>query len=162
MTTRPPSPEMLDVGQVVKPHGLRGDVIVQLFTNRLERLAPGTVLGAANTPTGLLEVLESRPHQGRFLVRFSDVTTIEAAEALRGTTLSAQPIEDPEAMFVHDLLGCEVEDAAGVKHGLVIAVEANPASDLLVLDGGALVPLRFVVEHRPGVLVVDVPDGLFT
>ena len=41
------------------------------------------------------------------------------------------------------------------------AVEANPASDLLVLAGGGLVPLRFVVDHQAGVRVaVDVPDGL--
>ncbi len=45
--------------------------------------------------------------------------------------------------------------------GTVESVEANPASDLLVLDGGALIPLRFVVEHEPGVRVtVEVPDGL--
>jgi 16S rRNA processing protein RimM len=44
--------------------------------------------------------------------------------------------------------------------GGVIAVEANPASDLLVLDGGGLIPLRFVVEHAPGHLVVDIPAGL--
>ena len=45
--------------------------------------------------------------------------------------------------------------------GTVVSVEANPASDLLVLDGGALIPLRFVVGNEPGVRVtVDVPDGL--
>ena len=40
------------------------------------------------------------------------------------------------------------------------AVQANPASDLLVLDGGQLVPLRFVVEHGPGRVVIDPPAGL--
>ncbi len=41
------------------------------------------------------------------------------------------------------------------------SVEANPASDLLVLDGGGLIPLRFVVGSSPGERVtVDVPDGL--
>ena len=37
---------------------------------------------------------------------------------------------------------------------------ANPASDLIVLDGGGLVPMRFVVEHGPGSVTVDIPDGL--
>ncbi len=41
------------------------------------------------------------------------------------------------------------------------AVEANPASDLLVLDSGALVPLTFVVASEPGKLTVDAPPGLF-
>ena len=41
------------------------------------------------------------------------------------------------------------------------SVEANPASDLLVLAGGPLIPLRFVVSTEPGVrVVVDIPDGL--
>ncbi len=57
-------------------------------------------------------------------------------------------------------IGCEVVDRAGRHLGRVTAVEANPASDLLVLEGGGLVPLRFVVEHGAGRLVVDVPDGL--
>jgi hypothetical protein len=40
-------------------------------------------------------------------------------------------------------------------------VQANPASDLLVLTGGGLIPLRFVVDLEPGVRVtVDMPDGL--
>jgi 16S rRNA processing protein RimM len=42
----------------------------------------------------------------------------------------------------------------------VVAVEANPAHDLLVLDDGALVPVVFVVEHTPGRVVVDPPAGL--
>jgi hypothetical protein len=55
-----------------------------------------------------------------------------------------------------------VEDTAGTVLGTIEGVEANPASDLLVITGGALVPLRFVVDSEPGVRVtVDVPDGLF-
>jgi len=45
--------------------------------------------------------------------------------------------------------------------GRVVSVEANPAHDLLVLDGGALVPMVFVVEQRDGVVVIDPPEGLF-
>ena len=54
-----------------------------------------------------------------------------------------------------------VEDVTGAELGTVESVQANPASDLLVLDGGGLIPLRFVVDLEPGVRVtVDVPDGL--
>jgi 16S rRNA processing protein RimM len=58
-------------------------------------------------------------------------------------------------------VGASVTDTHGVAHGTVVAVEANPAHDLLVLDDGTLVPIVFVVEHRPGVVIVDPPDGLF-
>ena len=51
--------------------------------------------------------------------------------------------------------------ASGVTVGRVVAVEANPAHDLLVLDGGALVPMVFVVSTEPGVVLIDPPDGLF-
>lgn len=173
-------PSTLEIGRVVKPHGLRGEVIVQLFTNRLERLDPGTNLACSCPPAAApgrvdggdraggargvpreLEVVESRPHQGRHLVRFAGIASIEQAEALRGVVLEAEPIEDPEAMFVHDLIGCEIVDVGGARRGTVTAVEANPASDLLVVDDRHYVPLRFVVHRKPGELVVEVPDGLF-
>ena len=70
-------------------------------------------------------------------------------------------MQDPEALFVHELIGSEVIDLRGASHGVVAAVEANPASDLLVGEAGWLVPLRFVVERRGRQLVVDAPEGLF-
>jgi 16S rRNA processing protein RimM len=57
-------------------------------------------------------------------------------------------------------VGSEVVDRQGSPVGRVIAVEANPASDLLVLDGGTLIPLRFVVERQGERLVVELPAGL--
>lgn len=163
MVSRP----LLEVGRVVKPHGLRGEVVVVLVTNRLERLEPGSRLalagtvGAAPTPDRELEVVSSRPFRDRFLVRFQGVEDLEGAEALRGGRLSAEPIEDPEALFVHELIGSEVVETNGTSRGLVTGVEANPASDLLVVEERALVPLRFVVERQPGRVVVEVPEGLF-
>ncbi|MGH9151410.1 MAG: ribosome maturation factor RimM [Acidimicrobiales bacterium] len=142
---------------MVKPHGLRGEVVVELFTNRTERLAPGTVLAG---PAGPLEVLRASPHHRRWIVAFAGVGDHGGAEALRGAVLTAEPLDDPDALWVHELVGSEVVDAAGAAHGRVVAVEANPASDLLVLEGGALVPLRFVVERAPGRVVVDPPAGL--
>ncbi|MBA3653495.1 MAG: 16S rRNA processing protein RimM [Actinobacteria bacterium] len=147
---------MLEVGRVIKPHGLKGDVIVHLSTNRSERLAPGAALNA-----GALVVVRAAPHQHRWIVAFDGVDSLAAAEALRGTLLTAPPLEDDDALWVHELIGSTVVDTTGVARGTVESVQANPASDLLVLDTGALVPLRFVVEHRETEVVVDAPDGLF-
>ena len=148
---------MLEVGRVVKPHGLRGEVIVELVTNRTERLAPGAVL---TTAAGELHVVRATPHQRRWIVAFAGVTGADAAEALRGTVLAAEPLEDPGELWVHEMVGAEVLGVDGRRYGRVVAVEANPASDLLVLDDGALVPLRFVVSGEAGRLVVDPPEGL--
>jgi 16S rRNA processing protein RimM len=62
---------------------------------------------------------------------------------------------------VHELIGSIVTDATGTERGTVVSVVANPASDLLELDTGALVPLRFLTEHTPGRVVVEAPEGLF-
>lgn len=103
----------------------------------------------------------ARAHQKRHIVRFAGVLDHASAEALRGLVLLAPPIDDPAALFVHELVGCELYEISGESHGKVAAVEQNPASDLLVGEAGWLVPLRFVVEHSPGRIVVDAPPGLF-
>ena len=83
------------------------------------------------------------------------------AESLHGVDLLAEPVEVPDHLFVHELIGAVVRDMGHAHLGTVAAVEANPASDLLVLESGGLIPLRFVVSREDdGVLVVDVPEGL--
>jgi 16S rRNA processing protein RimM len=148
---------MLEVGQITKPHGLRGEVVVKLTTNREERVEKGTVL---STRKGDLTIDHSRPHQNGWIVGFAGVTTREQAEALHGLVLSAEPLDVPGELWVHELMGSEVYDTAGALLGTCTAVEANPASDLIVLDGGGLIPLVFVVDHRPGRTTVDPPPGL--
>lgn len=109
-----------------------------------------------------MRVVRSRPHGDRWIVQFEGFEDRNGAETLHGVVLSAEAIDDEGALFVHTLIGCRVIDADGVDRGLVEAVQANPASDLLVLEGGALVPLNFVVgdvEH--GIIRVDTPPGLF-
>jgi 16S rRNA processing protein RimM len=143
---------------VGRAHGIRGEVAVTLVTDRVERVAPGADLWVGERR---LRVEASRPHQGRFLVCFAGVADRSAAEALHGEVLTAEPLEDPDVLWVHDLVGSEVVAAAdGARLGVVEAVEANPASDLLVLDGGGLVPLTFLVRAEAGRLVVDPPAGL--
>jgi 16S rRNA processing protein RimM len=150
---------MLEVGRIVKAHGIRGEVIVDLVSNRPDlRLAPGSVL-ASNR--GDLEVLTATPHQGRWIVAFRGVEDRNAAETYRGLVLSAEPVEgDDDTLWVHELIGAEVFDLAGRSYGLVEAVESNPASDLLVLAGDKLVPLVFVKSKLPGRVVIDPPAGL--
>jgi len=150
---------LLEIGRIAKAHGLRGEVNVVLVSNRTERLDPGSVL---SSDVGDLVVESSRPHGDRWLVTFAGHRDRSAAEALRGLELRAEPLEDPDELWVHDLVGCRVVSADGIERGVVTAVQDNPAADLLVLDNGALVPVVFVVDGPTGGTVhVDVPDGLF-
>ena len=150
---------MLEIGRITRPHGVRGELSVLLTSNRTERLDPGSVLETANGP---LEVRSSRRHKSGWLVVFDGVADREAAEALRGLVLSAEPIDDPDELWVHELIGATVFDQDGEARGRVTRVLDNPASDLLELDSGALVPVRFVESHIAGEEIrVDVPVGLF-
>jgi 16S rRNA processing protein RimM len=154
---------VLEVGRVVKAHGVEGDVVVELVTNRHERLAPGGTLDVEGGRR--LAVAGARPvpggrHGSRFIVSFAGVGSRNAAEALRGARLYAAAMEDTGSWWVHELVGARLLAASGAEVGTVVAVEANPASDLLVLDGGALVPLRFVTEKGDGWLKAELPSGL--
>jgi 16S rRNA processing protein RimM len=157
---------LLEVGRIEKAHGLRGDVIVKLTSNVESRLAVGSVLFTDAAGTRRLEVRASQRHQHRWIVTFGGLARREDADALHGTTLFAEPTGDDgddDPLWVHELIGASVREVDGHDRGKVTAVIDNPASDLLELDGGALVPLRFVVEHdRAGAVVtIEVPAGLF-
>jgi len=156
----PASPplSLLEVGRVVRAHGLRGEVLVALVTDIESRLAPGSVLSSDRGP---LTVVSSRPHQDRHLVTFEGLFDRTGAEALAGLVLRAEAVADPEALWVHDLVGSVVREVGGTERGTVVEVQANPAHDLLVLDDGALVPAVFVVSCEDGVTVIDPPEGLF-
>jgi 16S rRNA processing protein RimM len=150
---------VLVVGRVVRAHGLRGEVVVDLVTSEASRLDVGAVLTAGDGRS--LRVLAARPHQDRWLVSFDGVTDRDTADALRGVELLAEPLADPDALWVHELIGADVVDTTGAPCGTIASVLANPADDLLELTGGELVPVTFVVgwddDHR---LVIDPPHGL--
>ena len=109
----------------------------------------------------MLTVEASRPHGGRWLVRFEGCEDRAGAERLRGLLLYAAAVDDPDELWVHELIGAGVVDQDGLPRGVVTEVLDNPAADILVLESGALVPLNFVVSFDAGVITVDVPPGLF-
>ncbi|MFV2100392.1 ribosome maturation factor RimM [Micromonospora sp. LOL_024] len=151
---------MLIVGRIGRPHGIRGEVTVEVRTDEPDtRFAPGMVLrtmsgvnGAAGgappsaagpevpfqVPEGLA-VESARWHQGRLLVAFEGVLDRNVAEALRGTLLTVDsadvnPPEDPEEFHDHQLVGLAVVTPAGERLGEVVRIDHGPASDLLVLS----------------------------
>ena len=149
---------LLEVGRITKPHGIKGEVQVDLVTDRRERVAPGVVLQSDRGP---LTVTSSRPHQGKWIVVFEGYADRNAAERLAGVVLRAEPLDDPEALWVDDLIGTAVVESNGTPRGRVVAVIENPAHDILELDSGALVPIVFVRSCEAGVTTVEVPAGLF-
>ena len=164
-------PSLVEVGRITRPHGLRGEVVVVLTSDRAERVAVGSRLESDRGPLVVASARrEQRKGQQRhtqqytqhWVVAFSGYEGREAAEQLREVVLRAEPIDDPDALWVDDLVGARVElVGSGDVVGQCVAVMANPASDLLELDSGALVPVVFIVERGEGRIVIDPPEGLF-
>jgi 16S rRNA processing protein RimM len=179
-------PEEVVVARVGRPHGLRGELSVELRTDEPERrFADGAVLDvrpASGRPTdgdpARLTVVASRTHQDRLLVTFAEVGDRTAAERLRGallvTDVGGQAPEDPEEFYDHQLVGLAVVTVEGTPSGTVAEVVHTGAQDLLVVRRpgreDALVPFvaalvpevdlaagRVVVADRPG-LLEPLPD----
>lgn len=152
---------MLEVARIGRAHGLRGEVAVTLISDRTDRLNPGSQLFSDR---GVLRVVTSRPNGRVWLVGFDGVADRSDAEALSGLVLRAEAVDDDgagdDALWVHDLVGLEVIEVDGTPRGRVVAIQANPAHDLLVLADDALVPSAFIVDVGDHI-TIDAPEGLF-
>jgi len=151
------------VGRIGRPHGLRGEVTVQVTTDDPdERFASGAVLGTDPAGRGPLTVVSMRRSGPVLVLGFDGIADRNAAEALRGTELtvprsSLPPLGDGE--YYHaDLLGlpCFVGDMA---IGTAVLVEDFGAGDILEIekaDGKRfMVPIAAAVTIEPDRLLID-------
>lgn len=164
---------LVTVGRVVKPHGILGEVAVEVLSDVPGRLDVGVevVLGGRS-----VTIAGSRPHQGRLLLRFDHVPDRTAAELLRGALIEAPAIDLDEAdtYFAHELVGLPVigedGDDLGVVSGLI---ELPPAAgyDLLEVrraDGTTwllpavddYVEVADTADGTEVLQLVDAPEGL--
>lgn len=151
------------VGRISKAHGIRGELTVQVRTDEPERrFAPGSSLVAGSRT---LTVESVRQHQGRLLLRFTEVPDRTAAEALHGTVLEARIDADeipegPEEYYDRQLVGLAVLSADGQQVGIVTAVIHLPEQDTLAVDsGGREILVPFVSALVP---TVDLAAGTLT
>ena len=155
-------PDLLEVGRIGKPHGVRGDTYVTFTSDVESRHVVGSVL-VIETPQGRRELVisRSRPEKDRFVVHFEGVDDRNDVEKLTNKVLLAAPVESEGALWVHELIGSTVIDVAGTTVGKCVSVLQNPAHELLELDNGALVPMPFVLSCVGGITTIDPPEGLF-
>ncbi|HEX9670589.1 MAG TPA: ribosome maturation factor RimM [Thermoanaerobaculia bacterium] len=160
-------PERVTVGRVLKPHGLRGDVVVEVLSDVPERLAPGSRLAAVAAPEASaagaieLEVTASRAHNAGRLLRFAGRDGRDAIEELRGLWLTVEraavPAPPAGTYYHYQLVGCRVRDAEAGELGEVVdLVEDGGGLLLLVSDGARQVPVPFVASF---LTEVDVASG---
>jgi 16S rRNA processing protein RimM len=166
----------LVVGRIAKPHGVRGEIAVEVRTDDPElRLAAGAVLATEPAAIGPLTITGRRWHKGQLLVMLDGVDDRDQAEDLRGTLLvvdsgDLEDIDDPDEFRDHQLIGLSVVNVAGepvgeirdvLHHGqdlLVVAAGGKRAgAEILVPFVAAIVP---EVDLNAGRLVIDPPEGL--
>ena len=129
----------LVVGRITRPHGVRGEVSVEVRTDEPDRrFAVGRVLATDPVAAGPLTVESARWHSGRLLIQFAGVADRNQAEDLRGIWLTldsaeAGPTGDPDEFHDHELIGLAVVTTSGEPVGRVTDVR-HFGQDLLVIE----------------------------
>ena len=162
--------DLVRIGVVVRPHGIRGELVVQATGETLSTLSPGSSVYSLD-PARVARVLSMRPHQGRWLVCLEGIQDRDEAEQVRGAALAVSVTDlvpaGPGEAYVDDLVGCRLEEASGELVGTILAVREGGPQDLLEVDRAGtvvLIPMagdwlvNFDLEDR--LLVLRIPPGL--
>ena len=164
---------MVLVGRIARPHGHRGQVIVDAATDFPdERFAAGAILHTLRDgQPGTVTIAAMRMHQGRPVLTLRGIETMDEAESLAGLELRVPESELarlPEGTYYeHDLIGCRLVTTDGREVGTVRTIEGGGGMIRLVAGSGRgeiQVPLVHEICVAIDVvrkqIVIDPPDGL--
>ncbi|MCC6801526.1 MAG: 16S rRNA processing protein RimM [Anaerolineae bacterium] len=170
------NPAYLLLGEVLRPHGLRGELRIRLLTDDPERIAQLETVYLADNP----EPSKATPYRvegmrmnGDFgLLKLREIPDRTQAERYRGLYVlvdieHAVPLEEDE-FYLYQLLGLRVETDGGETLGTLVEVLETGANDVYVVDspryGEVLIPVidETIVKTDidAGVLIVRLPEGL--
>jgi 16S rRNA processing protein RimM len=167
-----PEPNFIAVGRILRPHGVRGEVRVELLTDSPERWSnlESVFLGEQHLPE---KILSHRLHKNFVLIKFAGYDDRNEVEALRGeyiyiTLADAVPLE-PDEFYYFQVLGLEVQTESGEVLGDIVDVLKPPgANEVFVIHGfrgELLVPvIADVVKHidlNAGHIIIRPLPGLF-
>jgi 16S rRNA processing protein RimM len=161
------------IGRIVKPHGLKGEVVVEMLTDFPERFSKGLGVRLSGDAREARDVriVAVRPHLGRVLLTFEEISDVSAAETLRNAELSVRAADvapRPEGFVYHwEIEGAAVVDAAGKPLGRVAELADAGGRPLLVVEtarGPRDVPFASPIVVSVDVagrrVVLDPPPGL--
>jgi 16S rRNA processing protein RimM len=164
--------EWVAAGRVLRPHGLSGEAVVEVWTDFPERFSAGRRLYARSGKELIPLTIESaRPHQRHLLVKFAELLDPEGVGRLRNLDLCVSPedrVEKPQGYFFHhELRGMRVVDLSGNELGIVSDLEEGGAGNLLVVrtprgsrDIPFTAPIVVSVDLAAKTIVLDPPSGL--
>ena len=164
---------MVLVGRIARPHGIRGQVIVNPETDFVEDrfVAGATMWARSERGPETLTIASARVQNGRPVIGFEGLSSIEEAERLAGLELrvpedTLQPLGEG-VYYQHQLVGCAVETVAGVRVGEVSRVDGGAGGSLLAVRGTrgeVLIPFAqhicVEVDVRGRRIRIDPPEGL--
>jgi 16S rRNA processing protein RimM len=132
----------VDIAIIQKAQGLRGEVAARLFNPDSELWQRGTRCWAKlrSAPGRWLEVESVRKRGEGAILKLAGVGSRTEAEALIGAELSIDrsslPLAGEQEVYVADLVGLRVRDAAGRWLGTVVGLERGGKQEYLVVEDG--------------------------
>jgi 16S rRNA processing protein RimM len=176
MTTPPQADDWVVVAKIVRPQGRHGELLADLLTDFPERFAERKRLFLLPAKSSPREIALDRHwlHQGRVVLKFAGIDSINDAETLRGLEVAIPRAEraplDEDAVYIADLIGCQLIDTrSGAAVGEITEVDReSTATPLLVVQtparGQALIP--FARAYHPTIdlaakkISLELPEGL--
>ena len=173
-----PQPDYLTLGEILRPHGIRGELRMRILTSYPERFITEDIetvyLGSSpeDTTPEPYTVQSARFHKQYILLTLTDIADRNAAETLRGQFVmidmdNAVPLEDDE-FYLYQLIGMAVETEDGIQLGKVQDVIETGANDVYVVRGTTygevLVPSHeetlMSVDFDTQKIIMRLPEGL--
>ena len=169
-----PDYDLVMIGEIVKPHGIRGEVKVYSYSGQPEnfRHYKEVILQEpAESRTATYKITRSREQAKLTILQLEGVASREAAEALKGSRVFLKKTDFPELdsdeYYWHQLVGMQVFTDAGKKLGEVSSIFSTSAHDVLVITGAGreyLIPVNEEIikeiDDQKGKLLVTPPPGL--
>lgn len=168
----PGEPLYLAVGKLRRPHGIYGEMVMEVLTDFPERFRPGAVVyvGPRRVP---LTIRSVRPYREMLLVSFEEYPNRDQVEALRNLLVTvpaeeAPPLDEGE-VYLHQLLGLRVVTDEGVLLGRLVEILETGANDVYIVEpeeGGAEILLPAIdevvlhIDLERGEMTVHLLDGL--
>ena len=144
--------EKVVLGQIVAPHGVRGDLRIMPLTSNTQLFSDMDYLLLPDDRR--LHIVKARPHKNIMLVTVKEVASIEEAEALRGQKVSVYREDMPELpegrYYVGDLIGLPVLDEQGNRIGTFKDVLPTGSKDVYVIQP----------PEGTDILVANIPENI--
>lgn len=163
---------LVPLGEIVTTHGLDGWLKLKSYNPDGTSLSPGAaVVLEKNGHRSVHDVEAISPHKNQFLVKFTDLNTIDAAASFIGAILAISEADleplAPSQYYHYQVVGFQVYDLNGALIGRILSTLVTPGGELYVVRGASkehLIPaVKEIIEKvdfTEGKVVINPPDGL--